>query len=187
MRPSGRFQKGRGPGRRRAHPRRLGRDRPGREPPLPRLRRRRKAPLRRDRQMSYATQRPAPAPDRTGGAGGHRRPRRSGPVAPWSPVAFDLLVANQRDEAARYEPLETSENAEGLRPGQEDRLEGQALHRHPCPRHAGLRRRNPPVARRRLPRPPGGPALAPGQGALPAGLRRPRAPQQDTPSPRRSR
>ncbi len=30
---------------------------------------------------------------------------------PWSRVAFDLLLINQRDEAARYEPLESGENA----------------------------------------------------------------------------
>jgi hypothetical protein len=30
---------------------------------------------------------------------------------PWVRVAFDLLIVNQRDEAARYEPLETGENA----------------------------------------------------------------------------
>jgi DUF218 domain len=33
------------------------------------------------------------------------------PFHAWSAVAFDLLVVNQRDEAARYEPLETGENA----------------------------------------------------------------------------
>ena len=29
---------------------------------------------------------------------------------PWSRLAFDLLIVNQRDEAARYEPLETGAN-----------------------------------------------------------------------------
>ncbi|THD60693.1 YdcF family protein [Phenylobacterium sp.] len=33
------------------------------------------------------------------------------PFHAWSAVAFDLLAVNQRDEAARYEPLETGENA----------------------------------------------------------------------------
>jgi len=33
------------------------------------------------------------------------------PFSAWSAVAFDLLTINQRDEAARYEPLETGENA----------------------------------------------------------------------------
>ncbi|HEX3366622.1 YdcF family protein [Phenylobacterium sp.] len=33
------------------------------------------------------------------------------PFHAWSAVAFDLLAINQRDEAARYEPLETGENA----------------------------------------------------------------------------
>ena len=36
------------------------------------------------------------------------------PLTPWSRVAFDLLIANQRDEAARYEPLETGENAKAF-------------------------------------------------------------------------
>lgn len=33
------------------------------------------------------------------------------PFHAWSAIAFDLLTANQRDEAARYEPLDTGENA----------------------------------------------------------------------------
>jgi hypothetical protein len=33
------------------------------------------------------------------------------PFHAWSAVAFDLLAVNQRDEAARYEPLEAGENA----------------------------------------------------------------------------
>jgi len=33
------------------------------------------------------------------------------PFHAWSSVAFDLLTVNQRDEAARYEPLEAGENA----------------------------------------------------------------------------
>ncbi|MGZ3402439.1 MAG: YdcF family protein [Phenylobacterium sp.] len=36
------------------------------------------------------------------------------PLTPWLRVAFDLLVANQRDEAARYEPLEAGENAKAF-------------------------------------------------------------------------
>ena len=36
------------------------------------------------------------------------------PLTPWFRVAFDLLIANQRDEAARYEPLETGENAKAF-------------------------------------------------------------------------
>lgn len=36
------------------------------------------------------------------------------PLSPWTRVGFDLLVANQRDEAARYEPLETGENAKAF-------------------------------------------------------------------------
>ena len=36
------------------------------------------------------------------------------PLTPWLRVAFDLLIANQRDEAARYEPLETGENAKAF-------------------------------------------------------------------------
>jgi hypothetical protein len=31
--------------------------------------------------------------------------------SPWAGLGFDLMVINQRDEAARYEPLETGENA----------------------------------------------------------------------------
>ena len=36
------------------------------------------------------------------------------PLTPWLRVGFDLLVANQRDEAARYEPLEIGENAKAF-------------------------------------------------------------------------
>jgi hypothetical protein len=36
------------------------------------------------------------------------------PLTPWSRLAFDLLIANQRDEAGRYEPLEAGENAKAF-------------------------------------------------------------------------
>jgi hypothetical protein len=36
------------------------------------------------------------------------------PLTPWFRVGFDLLIANQRDEATRYEPLETGENAKAF-------------------------------------------------------------------------